>query len=86
VDRLFDYIFNEVIQSNGDAIRMHYLEKENEVQEITKEIQSIIQKIIALTNEEVLKKLEIRIEELERKKTLLEDNLKNKDTEAFDII
>ena len=65
---------------------MHYLEKENEVQEITKEIQSIMQKIMALTNEEVLKKLEIRIEELERKKTLLEDDLKNKNTEAFDII
>jgi hypothetical protein len=41
---------------------------------------------MALSNEAVLKKLEIRIEEIERKKILLEDDLKNKDTEAFDII
>jgi hypothetical protein len=67
------------MQSNNVTINAYYVTKENESKAITKEIESIIEKIMKLSNTDVLEKLEHKIEELEKTKALIESELQGKD-------
>jgi hypothetical protein len=65
INNLFDYIFNEVIESNITLIKNKFKEKEKDLKEIEIEIKKTMEKIMTLDNQDVLKRLDSKVSELE---------------------
>lgn len=85
IDKLFDYIFDDILQSNYKLLQSANKEKEIEIKNIEKEIDSIMDKILTLTNQDILKKLEDRVLDLSKKKDQLNKELEEKEDQTFDI-
>ena len=79
VDKLFDILFNEVLDDNLDIQRSSRIKIENEIKDIDNEMDNITHKLITLNNQTVLNKLEEKLEELENEKLKLKSKLETEE-------